>query len=112
MTAYHEPRCIYRCALWAAIGALIVLLLLSGCATKPEIVTVKVPVPIKASLPPELTAPLTERPPRFIAPIDPGASSCLTPDGEMVFKAFLLELRTRLRAWEAWGAAGIDDKPP
>lgn len=112
MTAYHEPRCVFRRALWAAIGGLIVLLLLAGCATSPEIVTVKVPVPVKAVPPPELTAPLAGRPPMFVAPADPGASSCLTPEGELALKAFLLDLRTRLQAWEAWGAVGVENKPP
>lgn len=112
MTVYHEPRCVFRCALWAVIGALVVLLLLSGCATPPETVTVKVPVPVKAVPPPELTVPFTGRPPVFVAPADSGASSCLTPDGELALKALLLELRTRLQAWEAWGAVDVEDKPP
>lgn len=27
MTTYHEPRCVYRCALWVAITALFLLVL-------------------------------------------------------------------------------------
>lgn len=115
MTAptYHDPRCVFRCALWAVIGAMCMLLLLSGCAGTPEIVTVKVPVPVKAAAPPELTAPRTQSPPMFVAPAGLAATSCLTPEGERVLKAFLLELHIRLQAWEAWGAAGIEEiRPP
>ena len=44
----------------------------------------------------------------FVAPIDPGVSSCLTPDGERALKRFLLDLRTRLQAWQAWGAGDVE----
>jgi len=112
--AYHEPRCVFRCALWAAIAVLVVLLLLAGCASvSRETVEVKVPVPVKAVPPVELTAPLAARPPVFVTPADPKAASALTADGERGLKTLLLELLTRVRAWEAWGAAGLEgDRPP
>ena len=112
--AYHEPRCVFRCALWAAIAVLVVVLLLAGCASvSRETDEVKVPVPVKAMPPAELTVPLATRPPVFVAPADPKATSALTAEGERTLKVLLLELLTRVRAWEAWGAAGLDaNRPP
>lgn len=112
--AYHEPRCVFRCALWAVIAVLAVLVLLAGCASvSRETIEVKVPVPVKAMPPAELTVPLATRPPVFVAPADPKATSALTAEGERTLKVLLLELLTRVRAWEAWGAADLDaNRPP
>ncbi len=91
----------------------VLLMLLAGCASvSRETVEVKIPVPVKAVPAAALTAPLAARPPVFVAPVDPGVTSCLTPAGERDLKVLLLELRTRLRAWEAWGAAGLEDTRP
>lgn len=74
---------------------------------EPPPVEVKVPVPVKARAPDELRQPVKTGPlPVFVAPADPKATSALTPEGEKRLKRLLLELQTRIRAWEAWDAEG------
>jgi len=88
----------------AALLALILLAVLSGCAAvSRETVAVNVPVAVRAAPPAELTAPLAVDPlPAFVAPTDAHATSALTADGERHLQQLLLTLHTRLRAWSAW----------
>ncbi len=80
-------------------------LLLGGCACKSKTVEVEVPVPVHSPPPVELLAPIdTAALPTFVAPGDPRASSGLTPEGERRLKQLLLDLFTRVEAWQAWGA--------
>lgn len=78
------------------------------CPDKPP-VEVRVPVPVKAKVPKELHQPVKMGPlPVFVSPADPKATSALTPEGEKRLKRLLLELVTRIRAWEAWDTGGDD----
>lgn len=85
-------------------AVLLLASLLPGCASSP--VEIAVPVPVKATPPAELLAPIGATPPTFVAPGDPAATSGLTAQGERDLKVLLLELFSRVRAWEAWGAGG------
>jgi hypothetical protein len=77
--------------------------LIGGCAVSPE--TVNVPVAVRAKAPAELTAAIASPLPVFVAPTDAAASSALTPEGERALRAWIDELLTRLRAWQAWATA-------
>lgn len=94
------------------VVALLVLgVALQGCPLRcPEIrpitlrepVEVHVPVLVKAKPPVELTTPTVSEDPTFVAPTDPEATSGLTAEGERRLRAYVVELKSRLRAWEAW----------
>ncbi len=83
---------------------------LAGCAAADSQVIYKtqqvdVQVPVKRQAPDELTASLKLDLPAFIAPADPAASSCLSPEGEKKLQLSLFDLRTRIDGWAAWYAA-------
>lgn len=90
---------------------IIMMMVLGGCAhdraPEPmvEVREVRVPVPVRATPPAELLAPLDPPPPTFVAPSDPRASSALTPEGERALKLLVFDLVSRLDAWRAWAAA-------
>jgi hypothetical protein len=64
---------------------------------------VSVPVPVARQAPGELTRPLKEAPPMFVAPAEQKAAACLTsPEGIDQFKRWTRERNARLRGWEAW----------
>lgn len=67
-----------------------------------EIVTVKEPVPVRVTPPPELLAPLKMPLPVFISPFDPRATSALDAEGERLLRGMLEELRQAREAWIAW----------
>jgi hypothetical protein len=82
---------------------IIPLLFIVACGKKPPVlqptvVTIKEPVevikvvPQPIPPPPELLQPLTMKPPTFISPSDPTASSALDAKGERDFRAFIEEL--------------------
>jgi len=73
---------------------------------------VKVPVAVLLEAPPELLMPLTTRPPVFVSPSDPLASSALTPEEERAFRAAWFERVARIAAWEAWYRAQQAKPPP
>jgi hypothetical protein len=78
-------------------------LVLVGCANKPEIRFVKIPVYKKAERPENLKDNWQpDQLPVWLSNDDPKSSSCLSPEGEDRLKAIILELMTRNRAWEAW----------
>lgn len=81
-----------------------------------EIITpgpeVKVPVPVLLEAPSELLAPFTTRPPVFVAPTDPLASSALTVEEERALRAAWFERVTRVAAWEAWYRAQLAKLSP
>lgn len=80
---------------------LLLCLLLPACATAPA--EVKIPVITKAIPPVELADPYQpEKLPEFVSPDDPRATSALTAEGERLLKELLLDMKTRIRAWEAW----------
>jgi hypothetical protein len=79
-------------------AVLLLCLLLPACT--PQIV--KVPIYKRAAPPAELSEWHPGRLPLWIPPIDT-ATSCLTPEGEQLLRALLLDMKTRIRAWEAWG---------
>lgn len=92
-------------------AVVVLCLLVVACGGKkppvivpPEIRTieVKVPVPVKATPPPELLAPVTPPLPTFISPFDPDATSALTAEGERLLRGLIEELLGKLRAWQAW----------
>lgn len=83
--------------------AMICCLLLPGCAFLEKPREVRVPVYTHAAPPTELLAPLEIANAQvFISPTDPQATSALTLDGERAIKHLLLQLLTRIRAWETW----------
>ncbi len=84
---------------------LLCVLLLTGCnevKVIKEPVEVRVPYPVIATPPDVLLEPLDNKPPEFVSPDDPRATSALTPAGETKLKLFLNELRARLDGWRAW----------
>lgn len=86
-------------------ASLALTILLAGCAVSSETVEVRIPVAVRATPPPELVTPLEAPLPVFVAPADPQAASALTPAGEAALRQLLLEMFTRLRAWQAWAEA-------
>jgi hypothetical protein len=105
---------------WAAIVFGSVALF--GCAQQP----IKVPVYKRAAPPAELSEWQPGRLPTWIGPIDEKAlaaivsdpelfnaiiklieaTSCLTPQGEQEIRDLLVDMKTRIRAWEAWVREG------
>ena len=88
------------------------ILLISGCASPPEIVIkrepieVEVPVYVPAPVPDALRQPLIitdQQLPVFIAPQNPKASSCLAQDDEQRLRFLLVTLSGRVKEWEAYG---------
>lgn len=88
--------------------------LLAGCAVSRETIEIRVPIAVRPEPPPELLERPTAPPPVFVSPQHPEASSALTPAGERALQVFLLELASRLAAWEAWATAPPDamEAPP
>lgn len=83
---------------------LMLCLLLPACAAAP--LEVKVPIITKAIPPVELADPYQPKAvPKFVSPDDKRATSAMTPEGERLLQELLLEMKTRIRAWEAWAAA-------
>jgi hypothetical protein len=94
--------------------AALTALLLGGCdglGRQPEPITlrepvrVEIPVPVRATPPAELLAPLALERPEFVAPTDPRATSALTPEGEKQLRRLVLDLFARVDAWRAWATA-------
>jgi hypothetical protein len=87
-------------------GALLVALILSGCAdTKYVTRTVKVQVPVaqRATPPPELMAPYRPQPmPIFVSPDYPLARAALTEEGIDALWLLVADLVARDSAWRAW----------
>lgn len=92
------------------------LVFLVNCGKKPpvtvpttvrEVVTQEVFTPVPTPVPPpaELLQPLKLKPPKFISPSDPNASSALDAQGERDFRAFVEELaqwrESTLALWRA-----------
>lgn len=82
-----------------------------ACAAKvakplpPQIITrtgpsieIKVPIPVRIELPPELLEPIVVPPLIFLAPSDPAASTALDAQGERSLRELLEKLKTRIRA--------------
>lgn len=101
--------------LWIALLAL-VLVLLSGCSTRPpeqviRYVEVSVPVYVKDSAPAELMRKYTPtHVPQFVDPSDPSAVVALTPDQLDNLKVMLRTMVNRDDAWRAW--ATPSEVPP
>ena len=87
-------------------GALLVALILAGCAdTKYITRTVKVQVPVaqRATPPPELMAPYRPQPmPIFVSPDYPLARAALTAEGIDALWLLIADLVARDAAWRAW----------
>lgn len=82
-------------------------LAVAGCESAPvvkEPVEVRVPVPVRAEPPEELKNTFhVDHLPEFVSPSEPDASSALDAENEQWLKIMLIKMKTRIRAWEAWG---------
>lgn len=94
----------------AAIGAILLIMVLSGCADQHtrhvvDTVEVKVPVLERAAAPAELfrhaQTPIPT--PVWVSPQTAGASVCLTSEGEAQLKSLLLRDESLLDGWERYG---------
>lgn len=90
------------------LGLLAALCASTACTQTlpPRVITrtveVRVPVAVERAAPAALLAPIAHRPPTFIAPTDPAATSALSAEQEGVLRDWIAELIARDRAWRAW----------
>lgn len=96
---------------------LIILLIFAaaGCASQPPVssiactpIEVDRPVKVKAEPPAELSSPLQLAVPELFDPTAAGVTSCLAPGGEQQLLDLVDSCVTRVRAWEVWGAAPLE----
>lgn len=101
---------IVLCWVCWAIAAGGLLLALSGCAVKPQVIERRVEVPVHVTrvverpvLPPaELLAPIPVPADLWLSPGDADASSCVAPPGEDKLLRFIGEHQARQAALRAW----------
>ena len=91
-------------ARWLTI--LIIITFLTGCGlwnTKPDTVTVYIPVPIEIEVPEELQERYEiNETVTFISPLDENAFAAMDAENTRSFQLMILHLLNRIRQWEAF----------